>query len=194
MPSRYVTDVSRTQRDTGGTECGQDADKKRTSGGVTRDNHGTGGIAPGSPPETAPDRPPDSGGDAERLAQRERRAEAEHEIWKLQRQIEGLGAMRIMGRHSRERLNPSDLAFFIDLHKVPADKGQSAYEAGLRDQSQGVRCMCVYCGGMRSTDAEERRSTYRTKRYRELQGQGLDYAAIARQIELEISRGEHIEH
>jgi len=131
--------------------------------------------------------------DAEREERAERRSRASSEEWSHKRLMQGLGDLRIHGRHS---LKPVDIELLDEYFKqfgIPADTGRAAYEAGQRDTARGVRCMCTTCNGQRAADADGKRTAYSTRRYHELRAQGASFAYAWRCIDMEISRGEHIE-
>ncbi|HWT21655.1 MAG TPA: hypothetical protein VN280_22360 [Variovorax sp.] len=174
MPSRYVTpnhdDESRTQRDIGVTECGQSADGMRTTSAVPRDNPGTSGGVTRDTTGTTPGRKPDkSETPEEREARLERSESARHDEWAHKRLIQGLGELRIYGRHSSRPIDMELLDLYFKRHGVPADKGRAAFEAGQQDRARGVRCMCAICNGQRAYEADEARRNYIQCRWRELQ-------------------------
>lgn len=183
MPSRYAIEVSRSERDTSVTVAGQTADNRRTESGVTRDA-----------PVTHTPRPTGQKRDKpETDADREARALHRQEEYSHQKLVEGLGELRIMGRHIDPPAPPRDIAFWCEELRVPLDKGRAAYEAGRQDRIRGVRCMCASCNGQRVYEADAARMAYSTRRYRELSAQGVGLDEAARRIKNEISRGEHLE-
>jgi hypothetical protein len=79
------------------------------------------------------------------------------EEYTAQRLVEGLGQMRIAGRHAEGPLDAAALDRHFKETGVPAEQLQAAYAAGQRDRANGVRCMCVRCEGQAATAAERQR-------------------------------------
>ena len=154
MPSRFAVQASRHvtprrgdesrsgERDAAVTDGGQPADTNRTPVGVARDTHGTSTRCALGQDR---DRPKT---EAEREARAERRHNALSQDFDHKRMIDGLGAMRIMGRHATKPAPASHVALWCEGLRIPLDKGRAAYGAGTRDRARGLRCMCPSCSGI----------------------------------------------
>lgn len=165
MPSRFVTeasrhvtpshaDASRSERDSSVTSGGQVADKTRTDGGVPRDIHGTDAAVTGGKrlanALVTRDAPVT---EEERQAKQERRSAISSEEWRHRQLMQGLGELRILGRHSTAQIGMELLNQYFKEHGVPADKGRGAFRAGQQDRARGVRCMCPNCAGQINAEA-----------------------------------------
>jgi hypothetical protein len=82
-----------------------------------------------------------------RAARARRSAEASQADYRARHLLEGLGRLRIAGRHSAAAVSASTLDAAFKEYGVPAEQGRAAYEAGQRDRARGVPCMCNRCAG-----------------------------------------------
>lgn len=109
--------------------------------------------------------------------------------------LKGLGAIRVWGRHSIGDHLPEALddllRYWERSHNVSPEQGRAAFEAGLADKRNGVRCMCFRCeaGGNRIPDRERQRWEYADSRTRALIAAGLAEPRARQQVLEEMDRG-----
>lgn len=75
-----------------------------------------------------------------------RRRPTDHNEYAARHIAEGLGRMRIAGRHHETPATRRELLEWME-EGIPIDQAIAAYEAGVRDRAAGVRCMCSQCLG-----------------------------------------------
>lgn len=187
MPSRYAVEASRPVTPSHADPSRNERDTSVTDGvtstAVTRDTPVTSGRCPAGQTSHCPVTD----------AEREARARQRQEEYSHQKLIEGLGEMRIMGRHAKTPAPPRDIALWCEGLGIPLEQGHAAYEAGQQDRARGVRCMCMRCGGQQVYKADALRMAYSRRRYHELRAEGLTFERAWSLIDNEIRRGEHLE-
>jgi hypothetical protein len=90
-----------------------------------------------------------------RAARARRSAEAASSDYRARLLLEGLGQLRIAGRHSHAPVSLRLLDACFREYGVPAEQGRAAYEAGQQDRARGVRCMCNRCAGRADAQHQE---------------------------------------
>lgn len=216
MPSRFVTDASRhvtpghgdasrSERDIGVTEAGQDADKTGTGGAVPRDNlgtsagqvrdtRGTDGAVTGDKRTSNALVTRDASGTAVALPlppptprTPEERREDELRFFGYPTARE---QARLDGRHGRTWWDV--IAYGSMRHRTDREVAaiRAAFDEGVDLRHRNVRCFCNTClMPPEIVEREHRRWAYMRRRHDELAAQGRSPADAEKLILEEVARG-----
>lgn len=195
MPSRYVTDASRSERDIGVTPSGQEADKTGTTGGVPLDNQGT--VASVSRDTRA----------ANALVTRDSTVSGQEQMWpsmtledvKERGREEGLSLLGIPTAHEEARLagRHGSTWWEATTHigmKYRTEREiasiRAAFEEGVDLRQRNVRCFCNRClMPPEIVERERKRWAYAARRHDELTAEGHSPDVVSKRIRDELDRG-----